>query len=235
MEKFEENQNEVWRIISDNPDYEVSSLGRVRNKDKGYFLSNVANNNKGYKKICISFRNSQNGKVTMILSRLVAKAFPEICGEWFDKCEVHHLDKNPENNRVDNLVVCTRKEHDAYHRADRVERCKKLNEANKGRYAAMTDEEKKTKYGLIGENNPMWGRARTDEEKRKISMSRKDKKPVYQYTLDGQFIRKWESLKQIERELGFRGKGISGCCNGKLHHKTAYGFIWTFANQDNPD
>lgn len=66
-------------------------------------------------------------------------------------------------------------------------------------------------------------------------MSRKDKKPVYQYTLDGQFIRKWESLKQIERELGFRDTGISGCCNGKLHHKTAYGFIWTFANQDNPD
>lgn len=29
---MEEKFNEVWRVIEDNPDYEVSNLGRVRNK-----------------------------------------------------------------------------------------------------------------------------------------------------------------------------------------------------------
>ena len=52
-------------------------------------------------------------------------------------------------------------------------------------------------------------------------------KLVLQYSLDGEFIRKWPSTRQIERELGFANSAISECCNGKL--KTAYGFIWKFA------
>ena len=45
----------------------------------------------------------------------VAKAFPEICGEWFDGCEVHHKDGNPLNNEASNLIVCTKAEHLAFH------------------------------------------------------------------------------------------------------------------------
>lgn len=46
----------------------------------------------------------------------VAKAFPEICGEWFEGCHVHHKDGNPLNNEATNLIVCTKQEHVQLHR-----------------------------------------------------------------------------------------------------------------------
>lgn len=41
----------------------------------------------------------------------IAKLFPDICGEWFDGCEVDHIDTDRFNNRADNLRVCTPKEN----------------------------------------------------------------------------------------------------------------------------
>ena len=51
-------------------------------------------------------------------------------------------------------------------------------------------------------------------------------KPVYQYTLDGKFIKEWQSSKEIERQLGYKHQAISRCCNSK--HKSAYGYIWSY-------
>lgn len=39
--------------------------------------------------------------------------------------------------------------------------------------------------------------------------------PVLQFTLDGKFIRKWDSATQAERELGFISSNISMCCSGR--------------------
>lgn len=52
-------------------------------------------------------------------------------------------------------------------------------------------------------------------------------KIVYQYSLDGELIRKWHSCKEIERQLEFNQGYINRCCLGKC--KTAYGFIWKYA------
>lgn len=52
-------------------------------------------------------------------------------------------------------------------------------------------------------------------------------KPILQFTKNGEFIRKWESGTQIERELGFHQSHISSCCKGKI--KTSYGFVWMYA------
>lgn len=52
-------------------------------------------------------------------------------------------------------------------------------------------------------------------------------KSVIQYSLKGEFIRKWQSAMQIERDLGFSQSHISECCKGK--RKSAYGYIWTYA------
>lgn len=45
----------------------------------------------------------------------VAKAFPEICGEWYEGCEVHHKDGNRLNNEATNLLVCSKEEHSILH------------------------------------------------------------------------------------------------------------------------
>ena len=54
---------------------------------------------------------------------------------------------------------------------------------------------------------------------------------VNQYTKTGEFIKQWFGFCEIERELKFSGSNIHACCNGK--QKTAYGYIWRYANEQN--
>ena len=52
-------------------------------------------------------------------------------------------------------------------------------------------------------------------------------KPVYQYSLSGEFIKEWPGGgASIQRELNINKSNISQCCNGKS--KSAGGFIWSF-------
>ena len=67
----------------------------------------------------------------------------------------------------------------------------------------------------------------TQEQKDKISdalMGRKmpwRTKPVSQFTIDGDWVKDWESVAQIERQLGF---GPGECVRGK--QKTSRGYVW---------
>ena len=47
--------------------------------------------------------------------RYIAKAFPDICGEWFEGCHVHHKDFNHFNNAPSNLICLTPEEHRQIH------------------------------------------------------------------------------------------------------------------------
>ena len=53
---------------------------------------------------------------------------------------------------------------------------------------------------------------------------------INQLSLDGEFIRQWESSKQIKRELGFDSSNIIKCCKNK--HKQVYGFRWQYADPE---
>lgn len=55
-------------------------------------------------------------------------------------------------------------------------------------------------------------------------------KQVVQYSLDGVFLKTWQSIHEIERQLGFANQNIIRCCKGK--YKTSYGFIWKYKNDD---
>ena len=50
--------------------------------------------------------------------------------------------------------------------------------------------------------------------------------PILQFNLDGEFIKKWDSIIQVERELGFNHSSINMCCKGK--YKNAYGYWWCY-------
>lgn len=52
------------------------------------------------------------------------------------------------------------------------------------------------------------------------------KKPVLQYSLDGDFIKRWDGPIYIQRALGFASSLIVSCCNGK--QKKSKGFIWKY-------
>lgn len=49
---------------------------------------------------------------------IVAKAYPEICGEWFEGCEVHHKDFNKLNNCANNLEIVSKDEHLEIHKSN---------------------------------------------------------------------------------------------------------------------
>lgn len=101
---------EIWRPVEDCEGlYEVSNLGRVRSLRyrKIHILSPRRNYN-GY--LAVNLTNKKQHKV----HRLVAFAFPEICGEWFPGAEVNHLDENPSNNNAENLRWVTHKENTNY-------------------------------------------------------------------------------------------------------------------------
>ena len=50
-------------------------------------------------------------------------------------------------------------------------------------------------------------------------------KPVLQYTLNGEFVREWESTAECGRN-GFNQGNVVTCCQGKL--KKYKGFIWRY-------
>lgn len=49
-------------------------------------------------------------------------------------------------------------------------------------------------------------------------------KKTYQYDLDGNLIKVWNSVKEASTTLKLKSGNIASCCSGRL--KTAYGFIW---------
>ena len=58
--------------------------------------------------------------------------------------------------------------------------------------------------------------------------ARTDKRPVLQMSLDGTPIKRWESTIEVKGALGYSDWSIKQCCRG--NRKTAYGFIWQYAN-----
>lgn len=52
-------------------------------------------------------------------------------------------------------------------------------------------------------------------------------KPILQFSKEGEFIRKWDSIVDIERELGFNHSAITKCCKGKLY-KSVGGYKWHY-------
>jgi len=51
-------------------------------------------------------------------------------------------------------------------------------------------------------------------------------KEIFQYDIDGNFIKRWDSAKKIEEKFGFDRRSIRKCCRGK--QKTAYGYLWSY-------
>lgn len=111
--------------------------------------------------------------------------------------QVNHKNEDKTDNCVDNLEWCTQKYNVNYGTCQQ-------------RRAKNTD------YKAIGRKNA---------EK---LLNRKDQsKTVLQYTKEGEFIRKWETLRECGRN-GFKISNISSCCQGK--RKTHKGFIWKYKN-----
>ena len=136
---------------------------------------------------------------------------------------------------------------------------KKISEAKTGEKHPMygktfSDEHKrKISEALKGENHPNFGKHWSDEVRQKMSDGHKGKRhsdearkkmsesrtgikscqarKVAQYDLDGNFIKVWDYIMQVEKELGIPHPNISKCCRGK--YNTAGGFVWKYIDNNN--
>lgn len=78
-------------------------------------------------------------------------------------------------------------------------------------------------------NNLEWCTASENVKKRyEIGNDGNNYKAINQYDLNGDYIKTWNKIIDIERKLGFCHQHISSCCKHKL--KTAYGYVWEYAN-----
>ena len=98
--------NEEWRIVNNFENYEVSSLGNVRNNKTGRVLKLTCRGGYLFTGLC---QNSSSK--TVPVHRLVALAFidnPE------NKPQVNHKDKNRSNNTISNLEWSTASENNIH-------------------------------------------------------------------------------------------------------------------------
>lgn len=137
---------EEYRKIDLNPNYSVSDLGNVRNDKTGKVLKPL-DNGKGYVKVRLFYGSHKDYK-HIAVHRLVALAFPEICGEYEEGLQVDHLNTIRNDNRAVNLRWVT---------------------PTQNRLNPITN--KKFIESNSGEKHWMYGKKHTDESKRKMSES----------------------------------------------------------------
>ena len=87
------------------------------------------------------------------------------------------------------------------------------------------NKEKTTIEWCDGKYNHNYGTI--NERISKANTNGKQSKPVLQFTLDGEFIREWESTMECGRN-GFNRGHVADCCRGE--RKTHKGFRWIYTD-----
>lgn len=77
-------------------------------------------------------------------------------------------------------------------------------------------------------NNPITIKHCSDTRKTMIGSKHPKSKPIIQLTLNGEFVRKWDSATQVSKKLTYSQDSIWKCCKRK--RKTAYNYIWGYAD-----
>lgn len=110
--------SEQWQPVPDWPDYEVSSVGRVKSLARSWIKSNGVRitlpeailtcglNHNGYVRVTLSDRSGQSRHV--LVHVLMAQAF---IGTRPEGEEVRHLNDVPDDNRLENLAYGTSTEN----------------------------------------------------------------------------------------------------------------------------
>lgn len=247
---------EIWKpVVGYEGMYEVSNLGRVKSLNYKRTGKEQIIDGSVDKKDYIRFALYKHKRRKIITGhKLVALAF---IPNQENKSEIHHIDGNPSNNAVDNLMLVTPEEHKALHKEEHILKVSKpvyqytLDGEFVKEWASLSEIHRVLKYSVsaisscclgnaLTNYNFQWSYEKTDRlnpiktrrerqgEKLKGCFNNKLKsKPVTQKTKDDQIIKVWPSICEIKRQLGFHTSNIVKCCKNQI--KTAYGYVWSYA------
>ena len=223
----------------DFPDYQITNYGNIINK-KGYKLNNIISN--GY------LANSliKNKKTINIkIHRYVALFF--VKGRTKERNVVNHKDENKLNTHYRNLEWVTRSEnglHSSHTKMKAVDQFDSKTGEFIRRFPSVKDagifmkcasdsignicrREKGTLYGYI------WKFADLDTENPSplvLNMTgHKNNKTVNKYDKYGNFIQRYESIKDAANSENLTSGAVGRCCRGDS--KTSGGFIWSFVDK----
>ena len=218
MQKVKSIAMEIWKDIDGYEGiYQVSNEGRVRSLEreieylvKGKYLAKrifpsaelkTYMNNSGYLLVDL-MKNGRKDKRT--IHRLVAEAFvPNDDGK---PC-VGHNDCNKKNNSASNLYWCTYQENNNHPITKELQ--SKYRKGKPCPWLHTKEAEEKKKKSMIGHSV-------SQETKNKISNSKK--KPIYQYSKNGELVGKYESSIEASRITKFSQAQISKYAIGKWYN-----------------
>lgn len=136
-------QQEVWKDTWENPEnYEVSSLGRIRNKNTGT-IRKLEKTKKGYLRLKMPGHKLPEDIMTVRrvpVHRIVANAF--LGYHSYPQYEVDHINKNKSDNKVENLQWVSGKQNIKLEISRNSEEYQTANVVYEGHKAEFLEEDK---------------------------------------------------------------------------------------------
>lgn len=194
-----------------------------------------------------------NGK-GIFAHRIVAQAFPEICGEWFDGCEVHHKNQDCTDNRAENLLVLTPEAHQELHKYRLVDYSKEnlripthqfnLDGTWVASYSSSIEAAEKTgicksaiRNCLCGINETsggyIWVSGDCPKSVKAIRpgterSAEKNSRAIVAFDINDMFVAEYSGQADAKKKLGITSGAIGNCLRGKS--KTAAGYKWQYSD-----
>ena len=162
---------------------------------------------------------SINGK-QVLMHRFVYEAFN---GEIPEGYEIDHKNTVRDDNRLENLRIATPKEN----RNNPITK-ERYKTSNKGKVTPQLIEKLKLMYRQKSDTpKTTYNKPKTRQNITKELKKHKPRiKSVYQYSKNGEFIKKWDSINECSASLGILKQSISRCCHGRC--KSSGGFKFSF-------
>lgn len=244
-------KEEIWKDIKGfEGRYQVSNMGRVRGLNrwsldekphfiKGKILKNNLNRNKGYYHVSLSdgHRNYTHYEV----HRLVALHFVE---GYKPGLVVNHKNEIKTDNRSENLEWCTYQYNLNYSDVVAWKRRTVYKYDLEGnfiaKYKCLADAEKEmglascrlvhgvyeSKIGYSHGYRWSFHPLSKEEWSEFLNKYKSKFRRIAQYDLNGNYIGKYESLKEAAEKYGVSQSAIYSCCNNKS--KTSAGYKWKY-------
>ena len=108
---------EIWKDIKDFEGvYQISNMGRLRSFRRGvWYIRSLVNSKGGYISVdLISGSKIRYAKIHRLVYETFIREIPKGY-EW----DVHHINHDKQDNRLENLKLVTRKEHSLEHHPER--------------------------------------------------------------------------------------------------------------------